>query len=52
MAEGFARALKSMEVEADSAGVEIQGLNPNAVNVMAEAGALPDNLVQSKTTTS
>ena len=38
MAEGFARALKSMEVEADSAGVEIQGLNPNAVKVMAEVG--------------
>ncbi len=38
MAEGFARALKSTEVEADSAGVETHGLNPNAVKVMAEAG--------------
>ena len=37
MAEGFARALKSKEVEAYSAGVETRGLNPNAVKVMAEA---------------
>ena len=61
MAEGFARALKSKEVEAYSVGVETRGLNPNAVKVMAEAGLahyrrvrdeirafvqeLPDNLV-------
>lgn len=38
MAEGFARALKSAEVEAWSAGVEKHGLNPLAVRVMAEAG--------------
>ena len=38
MAEGFARALKSKEVEAYSAGLETRGLNPNAVKVMAEAG--------------
>ncbi|MES9994930.1 arsenate reductase ArsC [Desulfovibrio aminophilus] len=38
MAEGFARALKSAEVEAWSAGVERHGLNPLAVQVMAEAG--------------
>ena len=38
MAEGFARALKSNEVEAYSAGVENHGLNPRAVKVMAEAG--------------
>ena len=38
MAEGFVRALKAGKVEAESAGVEIRGLNPNAVKVMAEAG--------------
>ncbi|MCE2447861.1 MAG: arsenate reductase ArsC [Candidatus Latescibacteria bacterium] len=38
MAEGFARALKSTQFEAYSAGIEIHGLNPNAVRVMAEVG--------------
>jgi len=38
MAEGWARHLKSDVIEAYSAGVETHGLNPNAVNVMAEAG--------------
>lgn len=38
MAEGWARALKSDVVEAYSAGIETHGLNPNAVNVMKEAG--------------
>ena len=38
MAEGFARALKSAQFEAYSAGVETHGLNPNAVQVMAEIG--------------
>ena len=38
MAEGFARALKSGEIEAASAGVERHGLNPLAVKAMAEAG--------------
>ena len=38
MAEGLARALKSNEVEAYSAGIETHGLNPNAVKVMAEIG--------------
>jgi arsenate reductase (thioredoxin) len=38
MAEGWARALKFDEVEAYSAGIEIHGLNPNAVKVMAEVG--------------
>lgn len=38
MAEGWARALKSDELEAYSAGLETHGLNPNAVKVMAEAG--------------
>lgn len=38
MAEGWARALKSDRIEAYSAGIEIHGLNPNAVQVMAEAG--------------
>lgn len=38
MAEGWARALKSDEIEATSAGVETHGLNRRAVTVMAEAG--------------
>jgi arsenate reductase len=38
MAEGWARILKADTVEAYSAGVEIHGLNPDAVKVMAEAG--------------
>jgi arsenate reductase len=36
MAEGWARFLKSGELEAFSAGIETHGLNPNAVKVMAE----------------
>ena len=38
MAEGFAHALKSNRFEAYSAGIEAHGLNPNAVQVMAEVG--------------
>ena len=38
MAEGFARALKSTQFEAYSAAIETHGLNPNAVQVMAEVG--------------
>jgi len=38
MAEGWTRALKGDVIEAYSAGIEIHGLNPNAVKVMAEAG--------------
>jgi arsenate reductase len=38
MAEGWARHLKGDALEAFSAGVETHGLNPNAVQVMAEAG--------------
>jgi arsenate reductase len=38
MAEGWARQLQGKTFEAYSAGVEPQGLNPNAVRVMAEAG--------------
>jgi len=38
MAEGWTRALQGDVIEAYSAGVEIHGLNPNAVVVMAEAG--------------
>jgi arsenate reductase len=38
MAEGFARALKGDAVEAYSAGIETHGMNPTAVQVMAEAG--------------
>jgi arsenate reductase len=38
MAEGWAHALKSDLIEAWSAGIETHGLNPNAVQVMAEAG--------------
>ena len=38
MAEGWARHLKSDEIEAHSAGIEAHGLNPHAVAVMHEAG--------------
>lgn len=38
MAEGWARHLKGDVIEAYSAGIETHGLNPHAVNVMAEAG--------------
>lgn len=38
MAEGWARHLKANVIEAASAGIEKHGLNPNAVEVMAEAG--------------
>jgi arsenate reductase len=38
MAEGWARYLKSDTIEPYSAGVEIHGMNPLAVQVMAEAG--------------
>ncbi|WP_338667814.1 arsenate reductase ArsC [Pseudodesulfovibrio methanolicus] len=38
MAEGWAKALKADEFTAWSAGVETHGLNPLAVQVMAEAG--------------
>lgn len=38
MAEGWARALKSSEIHAYSAGIEKHGLNPYAVRAMNEAG--------------
>jgi len=38
MAEGWARFLKSDRIEARSAGLEARGLDPRAVQVMAEAG--------------
>ena len=38
MAEGWARHLKGDAIEAYSAGIETHGLNPHAVQVMAEAG--------------
>jgi len=38
MAEGWCRHLKGNIIDADSAGIETHGLNPNAVKVMAEAG--------------
>ena len=38
MAEGWARQLKADAVEPYSAGIETHGLNPLAVQVMAEAG--------------
>ncbi|SME95434.1 arsenate reductase ArsC [Desulfovibrio gilichinskyi] len=38
MAEGWAHHLKSDLINAYSAGIEIHGLNPNAVKVMAESG--------------
>jgi arsenate reductase len=39
MSEGWARALKGDVIEAYSAGVAPHGLDPRAVQVMAEAGA-------------
>jgi arsenate reductase len=38
MAEGWARHLKGDVIEPYSAGVEVHGLDPRAVKVMAEAG--------------
>lgn len=38
MAEGWARHLKGDILEVYSAGIETHGLNPNAVQVMQEAG--------------
>lgn len=38
MAEGYARALGSGIIEAQSAGIEAHGQNPRAIAVMAEAG--------------
>jgi len=38
MAEGWTRALKNDLIEVYSAGVEIHGLNADAINVMAESG--------------
>ena len=38
MAEGWARSLKADGIEAYSAGLDAHGLNPRAVQVMAEAG--------------
>lgn len=38
MAEGWAKHLKSEQIEAYSAGIETHGLNPNAVQVMKEVG--------------
>jgi arsenate reductase len=38
MAEGWARHLKSGEIEPSSAGTEPQGVNPLAVQVMKEVG--------------
>ena len=38
MAEGWTRHLKGERIEPYSAGMEIHGLNPHAVKVMAEAG--------------
>ena len=38
MAEGWARHLKGDVIEAYSAGIEMHGMNPSAMKVMAEAG--------------
>lgn len=38
MAEGWARVLKGNIIEPYSAGIEAHGMNPRAVQVMAEAG--------------
>ena len=38
MAEGWARHFHSDKIEAYSAGIEAHGMNPNAMQVMKEAG--------------
>ena len=38
MAEGWARRLKADSLEPYSAGIETHGMNPHAIQVMAEAG--------------
>jgi arsenate reductase len=38
MAEGWARALKGDQIEVWSAGIETHGMNPNAIQAMAEVG--------------
>lgn len=38
MAEGWARALKSDQIEPYSAGIDPHGMNPRAIRAMAEAG--------------
>jgi arsenate reductase (thioredoxin) len=38
MAEGWTRKLKGASIEPYSAGIEVHGLNPDAVRAMAEAG--------------
>ncbi len=38
MAEGWARHLKSDQIEPYSAGIEKHGMNPHAIKVMAEDG--------------
>lgn len=38
MAEGWTRHLKNERIDVWSAGIEIRGLNPHAVSIMAEAG--------------
>ncbi|HRX83198.1 MAG TPA: arsenate reductase ArsC, partial [Pirellulaceae bacterium] len=38
MAEGWTRELLADKVEAYSAGIEAHGMNPNAIQVMKEAG--------------
>ncbi len=38
MAQGWAGILKKDTIKAYSAGIEVHGLNPDAVKVMAEAG--------------
>jgi arsenate reductase len=38
MAEGWARHLRGDRIDAHSAGIEKHGMNPHAVQVMAEAG--------------
>jgi arsenate reductase len=38
MAEGWVRKLKGSAIEVYSAGIEAHGMNPSAVQVMAEAG--------------
>lgn len=43
MAEGWARKLKAPQIEPYSAGIEKHGMNPRAMQVMAEVGAPIDS---------
>ncbi len=40
MAEGFGKALMGPDWQVESAGIEMHGLNPKAVTVMAEVASI------------